>query len=244
MRISILRTLFLLSACTSSQNAKVAAPEQTRNRGRQELVARFGDATQLVKELGGRVPPTLARRAECAVILPTAIRGGVLIGARHGRGFAVCRADGGLSAPAPVTMSGGSAGLQIGIESVDWLLLVVKDEGREALTNDKLSLGVGVSATAGPVGVGEEAATDAPLRAEVLTYSHSRGLFAGAELNGAVIEQDVDATELLYGSRPNLRKILKGELPVPPMASGFIGTLAVALATATAIANDTPSRNQ
>ena len=230
----------LLSACVSSQNAKVDAPEQTRKREKQDLQARFDDASRLVEQLGGRVPSKVARRAQCAVVLPAAIRGGVLIGARHGKGFAICRTDGGLGAPAPVTMFGGSAGLQIGIESVDWLLLVVKDEGRKALVSGKLSLGVGVSATAGPVGAGKEAATDAQLRDEVLTYSRSRGLFAGAELSGATIEQDLEATQLLYGSRPTLQQILSGEVKTPQMASDFVGILAGGLASMSATTNETP----
>ena len=244
MRAPLLLALGLLCACASSPSGKVAAPEQSRNRDQQELQARLQDATRLVDRLGDRVPPKLAERAQCAVILPAALRGAVLIGARHGRGFAVCRAGGGLSAPAPVIMSGGSAGLQLGIESVDWLLLVVRDEGRKALANGKLSLGVGVSATAGPVGAGKEAATDGGLRAEVLTYSHSRGLFAGAELSGAVLEQDLEATQLLYGSRPTLQRILNGEVAVPELASDFVGTLALGLANQTATANDSPWRIQ
>jgi lipid-binding SYLF domain-containing protein len=123
-------------------------------------------------------------------------------------------------------------------------LLVVKDQGRKALVNGKLSLGVGVSAAAGPVGAGKEAATDGQLRDEVLTYSRSRGLFAGAELSGAVIEQDLDTTQLLYGSRPNLQQILSGEVPVPDMASDFVGTLAIGLANVTTAGNDAALRIQ
>src|SRR5882762_7923214 len=114
----LLASSLLFSACASAQNATVDAPEQTRDRQKQELQTRLDDATRLVRQLAERVPPKIAGRTECAVILPAAIRGGVLLGARHGKGFALCRAKGALSAPAPVTMSGASAGLQIGIESV------------------------------------------------------------------------------------------------------------------------------
>lgn len=114
MRAPLLLALSLLSACASSQNPNVVAPERDRKRDTQVLQARLDDATRLVEQLGGKVPPRLAERAQCAVILPAALRGGVLIGARHGQGFAVCRVNGGLSGPAPVTMSGAAPDFRSG----------------------------------------------------------------------------------------------------------------------------------
>src|SRR5258706_5785464 len=127
------------------------------------------------------------------------IKGGFIIGARYGKGVATCRTSSGWSAPAPITIAGGSWGLQFGGEAVDLVMLVMNDKGMQNLLSSKFKLGAEGSAAAGPVGRQAEANTDWKMRAEVLTYSRARGVFAGLELNGAVIKQDDDDTRVRYG---------------------------------------------
>jgi SH3 domain-containing YSC84-like protein 1 len=208
-----------------------AHPESSRSR--QEVADRLEDATRLLKDVGKKVPAGVASRAVCAVIMPAVVRGGLIVGARHGHGFAVCEVDDDhVSAPAPVTLSGGSAGLQLGIETVDLLMLITNDEGRSALMRGRFELGADLSATAGPVGAGQERATDTNFRAPVLTYTRSSGLFAGATVSGAVVEQDHEATVALYGKPVELRRILSGEVETPPLARDFADSIEAAISAA------------
>jgi SH3 domain-containing YSC84-like protein 1 len=208
-----------------------AHPEASQSR--QEVADRLEDATRLLKAVGRKVPASVASRAVCAVIMPAVVRGGLILGARHGDGFAVCEVDDDhVSAPAPVTLSGGSAGLQVGIESVDLLMLITNDEGRSALMRGRFELGADVSVAAGPVGTGQERATDTNFRAPVLTYARSSGLFAGAAVSGAVVEQDQEATIALYGKPVELRRILSGDVKTPPLANDFAESIEAAILAA------------
>jgi SH3 domain-containing YSC84-like protein 1 len=217
---------FLAAACRPA-----AHPEPSRSR--QEVADRLEDASRLLKQVGKKVPASVASRAVCAVIMPAVVRGGLILGARHGHGFAVCEVDDDhVSAPAPVTLSGGSAGLQVGIETVDLLMLITNDEGRSALMRGRFELGADVSAAAGPVGAGQERATDTDFRAPVLTYTRSSGLFAGATVNGAVVEQDQEATLALYDKPVELRRILSGEVKTPPLAQDFVDSIEAAISAA------------
>jgi SH3 domain-containing YSC84-like protein 1 len=208
-----------------------AHPEPSRSR--QELAERLEDATRLLKDVGKQVPASVASRAVCAVVMPAVVGGGLILGARHGHGFAVCEVDDDrVSAPAPVTLSGGSAGLQVGIETADLLMLITNDEGRNALLRGRFELGAGLSAAAGPVSTGRERATDTHFRAPVLTYTRSSGLFAGVAVSGAALEQDQEATVALYGEPVDLRRILSGEVKTPPLAKGFADSIEMAIAAA------------
>jgi lipid-binding SYLF domain-containing protein len=199
----------------------------------QEVADRLEDATRLLKDVGKKVPPSVASRVVCAVILPAVVRGGLILGARHGHGFAVCEVDDDhVSAPAPVALSGGSAGLQVGIETADLLMLITNDEGRSALMRGRFELGADLSAAAGPVSTGQERATDTKFRAPVLTYTRSSGLFAGATVGGAVIEQDHEATVALYGKPMELRQILSGGVATPRLAKDFADAIETAIAAA------------
>ena len=202
------------------------------SRSQQEVADRLEDATRLLKEVGKKVPGSVANQAVCGVIMPAVVRGGLILGARHGHGFAVCEVDDGISAPAPVTLSGGTAGLQVGLETVDLLMLITNDAGRTALMRGRFELGADVSAAAGPVGTGQERATDTSFRAPVLTYTRSSGLFAGAVVSGAVVEQDQDATLALYGKHVELRRILAGEVKTPPLAKDFTDAIETTIAIA------------
>jgi lipid-binding SYLF domain-containing protein len=208
-----------------------AHPELSRSQ--QEVADRLEDATRLLKDVAKKVPSSVATRAVCAVILPAVVRGGLILGARHGHGFAVCEVDDDhVSAPAPVTLSGGSAGLQVGIETVDVLMLITNDEGRGALMRGRFALGADVSVAAGPAGAGQERGTDTSFRAPVLTYTRSSGLFAGAVVSGAVVEQDQEATLALYGKPIDLRRILRGEVKTPPLATDFSEAIEAAISAA------------
>jgi SH3 domain-containing YSC84-like protein 1 len=204
-----------------------AHPESSRSQ--QEVADRLEDATRLLRSVGKQVPASVANHAVCAVIMPAVVRGGLILGARHGHGFAICEVDDGVSAPAPMTLSGGSAGLQLGIETVDLLMLITNDEGRRALLRGRFELGADVSVAAGPVGSGQERATDTNFRAPVLTYTRSSGLFAGAVVSGAVVQQDEEATLALYGKHVDLRRILSGEVSTPPLAKDFKEAIEVAI---------------
>ena len=213
--ISIVTALSIV-ACASSTN-RVASADSGESPDGAEVIDRFEDAAALVREFQGKLPDSVTKEARCVVVIPSMVRGGIIVGGRHGEGFAICRTpaymDEDWSAPAPVSVSGGSAGAQIGVESVDVLMLVQSDEGMRKLLGSKFQLGVDVSASAGPLGRGREAATDPSMKAEVLSYTRSRGLFAGAELGGTVVKQDEDATRVVYGNTaPSIRTLLTSNI--------------------------------
>src|SRR5215471_16812596 len=136
------------------------------------------------------IPEEILGSAKCIAVVPSLIKGGFIFGGAHGRGMATCRSEGGWTAPAPFSLSGGSFGFQIGLQGVDVVMMIMNDRGMQALLSSKFKLGLDASAAAGPVGRHVEGSTDWKMRAEVLTYSRARGLFAGATINGSVFHQD------------------------------------------------------
>jgi SH3 domain-containing YSC84-like protein 1 len=171
------------------------------------------------------IPREILASAKCVAVVPSMIKGGFIVGARYGKGVASCHTASGWSAPAPITIAGGSWGLQFGGEAVDLVMLVMNDKGMQHLLASKFKLGAEGSVAAGPVGRQAEANTDWKMRAEVLTYSRSRGIFAGLELNGAVIKQDDDDTRLLYGKMVPFKTILSGTVPAPAGSHHFVATI-------------------
>src|SRR5579859_5646288 len=161
------------------------------------------------------IPEEVLNNAKCIVVIPHLVKGGFVIGGEHGRGVATCRTKEGWSAPAFVSIGGGSWGLQIGVEGVDLVMLVMNDHGLQHLLSSKFELGGDASASAGPVGRHASAGTDWKMNTEFLTYSRSRGAFAGITLEGAVVEPDKDSTEAIYGSDPSFRTILSGKVRAP-----------------------------
>src|SRR6202789_2082578 len=143
------------------------------------------------------IPEEVLSGAKCMVVVPNLIKGGFIIGGKHGRGVASCRTPEGWSAPAFVSIGGGSWGLQIGVEGVDLVMLVMNDQGFQHLLSSKFQLSGDASASAGPVGRHASAGTDWKLNTEILTYSRSKGIFAGITLDGAVVEPDNDSTEAI-----------------------------------------------
>jgi SH3 domain-containing YSC84-like protein 1 len=171
------------------------------------------------------IPQEIMESAVCVAVAPSVKKGGFVVGAEYGKGVATCRTATGWSAPAPFKVVGGSWGLQIGGEAVDLVLLVMNKDGMEKLLSSKFKLGADASVAAGPVGRHAEGDTDWKLKAEVLTYSRARGLFAGLTLNGAVIEQDGDATRAFYGSDTSFPSILQGKVTAPNGSESFLAAV-------------------
>lgn len=166
------------------------------------------------------IPNKVMHDAKCIAVIPSMVKIAVGFGGSHGKGVAVCRlANGRWSAPAPITITGGSWGLQLGGQAVDLVLVVMNQQGMDHLLSSKFKIGAEASAAAGPVGRDAGADTDWKMKAEMLTYSRARGLFAGIDLSGAVVTQDKDETHLLYGKFVPFQAILTGKVP-PPAGSG------------------------
>jgi lipid-binding SYLF domain-containing protein len=172
------------------------------------------------------IPEQVLNDAKCVVVVPNLVKGGFIFGAKHGRGVATCRTAAGWSAPAFITIGGGSWGLQIGVEDVDLVMLVMNDRGLQHLLSSKFELSGEGSVAAGPVGRSAVAGTDWKLNTEVLSYSRSKGVFGGLTLEGAVVEQDDDSTRAIYGDHMKFRNILSGRVPTPASADAFLQAVA------------------
>lgn len=171
------------------------------------------------------VPDKIMRDAKCIAVIPSMVKIAVGFGGNHGKGVATCRTGAGWSALAPITITGGSWGLQLGGQAVDLVMIVTSDQGMEHLLSSKFKLGADASAAAGPVGRDAAADTDIKMRAEVLTYSRARGLFAGIDLSGAAITQDKDDTRLLYGSFLPFAEILNGKVQATAESEPFLSAV-------------------
>jgi lipid-binding SYLF domain-containing protein len=176
------------------------------------------------------IPQDLLDRADCVVVFPSVLKAAFVVGASYGRGVMTCRAgvnyNGPWGAPTMMALEGGSVGFQIGGEATDFVLLVMNDRGANGILASKVKLGGDASVAGGPVGRDASAETDASLRAEILSYSRARGLFAGVSLEGSTIRPDNDANERIYGSKIPAKDItLMGTVPVPASAAQLIATL-------------------
>ncbi|MGD0730269.1 MAG: lipid-binding SYLF domain-containing protein [Terracidiphilus sp.] len=171
------------------------------------------------------IPEEVLDHAKCIAVVPHMLKGGFVFGAENGRGVATCRTENGWSAPAFFTITGGSWGLQIGVEGVDLVMIIQNEDGMKHLINSNFELGGDASAAAGPVGRHASADTDWKLNTEVLTYSRARGAFAGLTLTGAAIRRDDDSTEATYGHDVSTRHILDGHQPVPASANSFLNAV-------------------
>ena len=193
---------------------------------REDTVARFQssvDVLHAIMEAPDKgIPEEVLSNAKCIMVVPNLIKGGFIFGGKHGRGIASCRTSDGWSAPAFVSIGGGSWGLQIGVEGVDLVVLVMNDRGFQHLLSSKFELTGEGSVAAGPVGRHASAGTDWKMNTEMLTYSRSKGIFAGLTLEGAVIEQDNDSTRAIYGRHMMFRNILSGKVATPKSAEAFL----------------------
>ncbi|HKM85766.1 MAG TPA: lipid-binding SYLF domain-containing protein [Terriglobales bacterium] len=204
---------------------------------REDATDRLDNATSVMHEIMGMpdkgIPEEVLEHAKCVAVIPHMVKGGFIFGAKEGKGVATCRTADGWSAPAFITISGGSWGLQIGVEAVDVVLIIQNDKGMQRLLSSNFQIGGDASAAAGPVGRHAEAGTDWKMDTEILTYSRAKGAFAGLTLEGASLRQDSDSRHAMYGD-VTTRALLLGEVPVPPAAQPFLAEVRGAKAQARA----------
>src|SRR5436309_12595087 len=192
---------------------------------------RLHDATALFNEIMGTpdraIPQDLLEKAHCIVLVPGVKKAAFGFGGKYGRGFVMCRKKSGVGwgAPGAVRVEGGSFGFQIGVSSTDVVLLVMNPRGIDKLLTSKFTLGGDASVAGGPVGRSASAQTDAMMHAEILSWSRSKGLFAGLSLEGATLRNDIDENESMYGKRWNNRQIIGGEVTPPPAAAELMQAL-------------------
>lgn len=199
-----------------------------REAARERAVSEIAEANAVLGTMP-QIPLEHRHRARCVAIVPSLVRAGLVVGGRHGDGVVSCRTASGWSAPAFISLSGGSAGFQIGIESSDVVVLVMSDRAVTQFFRSNFTVGADVSASAGPAGQVREGATDPEMKAEILSYARSRGLFAGAELSGAVVSQDAGALVAMYGPSHSASSILAGGVKAPPEASALLAHLRATL---------------
>jgi SH3 domain-containing YSC84-like protein 1 len=195
-----------------------------------KLQERLTAAQDVMNEIMGTpdkgIPNSILSGAQCVTVIPAYKKGAFVVGAQYGKGVATCRSPNGWSAPVFVKLEGGSFGWQIGGQSTDLVLIAMNQRGLQDMLKNKVKLGADAAASAGPVGRNAQAGTDWKLNAEFLTYSRSKGLFAGLDLDGTVLSQDGDDTRTEYGSNLPFENILKGGVPVPENARPFVRTVA------------------
>jgi lipid-binding SYLF domain-containing protein len=223
----MMKNLVLLALFASFCSVAFAADNQARE---SKAGDRVQAAADVLNEIQGApdsgIPREILGKAECVAVVPSMLKGGFIVGAKYGRGLASCRTTKGWSAPAFFITEGGSVGFQIGGQAVDLVMLIMNNDGMQHLLSSKFELGADASVAAGPVGRHAEGNTDWKMRAQVLTYSRARGIFAGVSLNGAVVKQDKDSTREFYGHMVTFRAALTGEIDPPPAANPFLTTLA------------------
>lgn len=216
-----------LCACTILMTVLLAGQSWAQNR--QKQIERVQGAADVLNEIMSApdrgIPEEIIGSAHCVAVVPSLLKGGFVIGAARGKGVASCRTATGWSAPAFFTVTGGSFGFQIGGQAVDLVMLVMNESGMRSLLSSKFKLGADASVAAGPVGRHAEGATDWVLRAQVLTYSRARGIFAGVTLNGAVVQQGHDDTFAFYGRMVPYNTILIGGVPAPQDSKPYLDTL-------------------
>ncbi|HTR66033.1 MAG TPA: lipid-binding SYLF domain-containing protein [Terriglobales bacterium] len=199
------------------------------NKDQSDINKRIEKSAQVLNEIMGTpdkaIPDKVMSDAKCIAVIPSMVKIAVGFGGSHGKGVATCRTAHGWSAPAPITITGGSWGLQLGGQAVDVVMVVTNDKGMQHLLSSKFKLGADASAAAGPVGRNAGADTDWKMKAEVLTYSRARGVFAGIDLNGAAVTQDKDETRILYGKMIPFANILNGKVAAPQSSEQFLSTV-------------------
>jgi lipid-binding SYLF domain-containing protein len=186
-----------------------------------------GTVLKEILDVPDDIPQDLIDKAECVIVFPSVLKAAFVVGGSYGRGTMTCRTGtsftGPWSAPSMMALEAGGIGFQIGGQATDFVLLVMNDRGAHAILSSKVKLGADAAVAAGPKGRNAQAATDVTLRAEILTYSRSRGLFAGVSLEGSTVRPDNDANERVYGKKvPAEDIIFKGAVPVPPAARKMI----------------------
>lgn len=224
MRQSLVLLLFVCSLTSGLSADEDTKPARTKAAGRIQAAGTVLSEIQSAPDQ--RIPEEVLGSAECVAVVPSLLNGGFVFGGRYGKGVASCRTPQGWSAPAFFTIGGGSFGLQIGGQASDLVMLIMNKGGMDHLLSSRFKLGADASAAAGPVGRHAAADTDWKMRAQVLTYSRSRGLFAGLELAGAVIKQDQGSTREFYGHAVPFKTSLQGAVEPPKGSYPFLSVLA------------------
>jgi lipid-binding SYLF domain-containing protein len=213
----------LVSLCTFAP----AADDQAKPSKASDRVQAAADVLNEIQSApDSGIPQEILSKAECVAVIPSMLKGGFIVGGKYGRGLASCRTPKGWSTPAFFMTTGGSVGFQIGGQAVDLVMLIMNNDGMQHLLASQFALGADASVAAGPVGRHAEGSTDWKMRAQVLTYSRARGVFAGVSLSGAVVKQDKDSTREFYGHMMTSKAALTGEVDPPPAANVFLTTLA------------------
>jgi lipid-binding SYLF domain-containing protein len=210
--------------------AQVSFAAGTGDTDKAKLDERLQSASDVINEVMSvpdkGIPQSILSGAACVVVVPHYKKGAFVIGAQYGQGVATCRTPRGWSAPVFVKLEGGSFGWQIGGQSTDLILVAMNQDGLQHMLHNKFKIGADAAASAGPVGRNAQAGTDWKLNAEFLTYSRSKGLFAGLDLDGTVLSQNDDDTRAEYGSDVQFGSVLQGNIPTPPDARPFVRTVA------------------
>jgi lipid-binding SYLF domain-containing protein len=221
-----LKFLLVLSLATMFMSMSWAADD---DKDQSDIGKRIDNAAKVLDEIMATpdkaMPDKVMHDAKCVAVIPSMVKIAVGFGGNHGKGVATCRTGAGWSAPAPITITGGSWGLQLGGQAIDIVMIVTNDNGMQHLLSSKFKLGADASAAAGPVGRDSAADTDVKMRAEVLTYSRARGLFAGIDLSGAAISQDKDETRVLYGHFAPFDDILSGKVRPTASSAPFLAAV-------------------
>jgi lipid-binding SYLF domain-containing protein len=217
------KTLILFCMAISAAGAHAASDKAA-------LDQRLENAKTVVDEMmrtpDKGIPSSVMRNATCIAVVPSLKKGAFIVGAQYGQGVVTCRrAQGGWSGPVFIRMAGGSYGFQIGGQGTDIVLVAVNEKGMQDLLKSKFKIGGDAAATAGPVGRNAQASTDLKLNAELLTYSRSKGLFAGIDLDGTSVSQNTEDTDTFYGAAHPVRDILSGSVPAPEDAHAFVATV-------------------
>ena len=202
---------------------------ENENKDQSDIEKRIQNAATVLDEIMAvkekAIPDKIMSDAECIAVVPSMVKVAIGFGGNHGKGVATCKTPNGWSAPAPIAITGGSWGLQLGGQAIDLVMLVMNQKGMQALLSSKFKVGADASAAAGPVGRQAAADTDWKMKAEVLTYSRARGVFAGINLSGSHIAQDKDETRVLYGKMEPFTDILNGKVAAPNGSRPFLAAV-------------------
>lgn len=213
--------LLCIAACTASAYAASSRADLNDRLEKARLVI-----NQLSQTPDNGIPDSIIKQAVCVVVVPSLKKAAFVFGGQYGQGVATCRTGHGWSAPVFLRMAGGSFGLQIGASGTDLVLVAINDHGLQDLLKSKFKIGADASAAAGPVGRTAQAGTSLNMSAELLTYSRSKGVFAGISLDGTSVSQNQDDTDAFYGRHYSFHQILAGEVAVPTSARPFVRTVA------------------
>jgi len=221
--IMMLGGLLVLGPCTSAKDPDEAKAEQDR-------LQNAGKVMQEILNVPDDIPQDLMDKARCVVVMPSVLKAAFVVGGSYGRGTMVCRTgkdfNGPWGAPAMYALEGGSVGFQIGAEATDFVFLIMNDRGAGSLLHTKVKLGADATIAAGPIGRSAAADTDAYMRAEILSYSRARGVFAGISLDGSTLRPDEEANRKLYGSSTSASKIIaESDVRAPLAAHDLIAAL-------------------